>query len=72
MCSWGCGNPIFGETKNPLNPSLGPGGSSGGEASLIASGGSIFGVGSDVGGSARIPAHFCGIAGFKPTEKRLR
>lgn len=70
--SWGCDNPIYGKTVNPLNVELGPGGSSGGEAALIRSGGSIFGLGTDVGGSCRIPAHMCGIAGFKPTRLRLR
>ncbi|CAL8109904.1 unnamed protein product [Orchesella dallaii] len=68
---WGSGNPIFGETKNSLNPALGPGGSSSGEGSLIASGGSVFGIGTDAAGSVRIPAHFCGIACLKPTKMRL-
>lgn len=70
--SWGCGNPIFGETKNCLNSDLGPGGSSGGEGSLIGSGGSVFGIGTDAAGSVRIPAHFCGIASLKPSKMRYR
>lgn len=69
--SYACGNSIFGETLNPLNLKLSPGGSSGGCATLIAAGGSILGVGTDVGGSIRIPAHFCGIAGLKPTMPRM-
>ncbi|KIH53700.1 hypothetical protein ANCDUO_16165 [Ancylostoma duodenale] len=54
-----------GATTNPYNPERVPGGSSGGEAALIATGGSLLGIGSDVGGSIRIPSTFCGIAGFK-------
>eukprot|EP00058_Branchiostoma_floridae_P015839 XP_002601327.1 hypothetical protein BRAFLDRAFT_82774 [Branchiostoma floridae] len=67
----GCGNPLFGTTLNPRDPTRSPGGSSGGEAALIGGGGSILGIGNDVGGSIRIPAHFCGICGFKPTANRL-
>lgn len=48
---FGCSNPVFGETKNCLNPDLTPGGSSGGESSLIGAGGSRLGIGSDIGGS---------------------
>ncbi len=47
------------------------GGSSGGEAALIASHGSLLGIGTDIGGSLRIPAHFCGIFAFKPTPARI-
>ncbi|ODN04811.1 Fatty acid amide hydrolase 1 [Orchesella cincta] len=68
---WGSSNPIFGETKNSLNPALAPGGSSSGEGSLIASGGSLFGIGTDAAGSVRIPAHFNGISSLKPTRMRL-
>ncbi|XP_035699503.1 fatty-acid amide hydrolase 1-like isoform X1 [Branchiostoma floridae] len=67
----GCSNPLFGTTLNPRDPTRSPGGSSGGEAALIGGGGSILGIGNDIGGSLRIPAHFCGICGFKPTANRL-
>ena len=60
-------NRIFGRTSNPWDPTRTPGGSSGGEGALIAAGGAVFGVGSDVGGSIRIPAAFCGVPGHKPT-----
>ncbi|XP_069795035.1 fatty-acid amide hydrolase 1-like isoform X4 [Narcine bancroftii] len=71
LFSYECSNPIYGQTINPLNPKRTPGGSSGGEAALIAAGGSILGIGTDVGGSIRLPAAFCGICGFKPTANRL-
>jgi amidase len=64
-------NLIYGRTNNPYDLSRAPGGSSGGEAATIASGGSPVGLGSDVGGSIRGPAHFCGIAGIKPTTGRV-
>jgi Asp-tRNA(Asn)/Glu-tRNA(Gln) amidotransferase A subunit family amidase len=60
-------NPVFGRTNNPHNLSLTPGGSSGGEGAAIASCMSPGGIGSDLAGSIRIPSHFCGIAGLKPT-----
>jgi Asp-tRNA(Asn)/Glu-tRNA(Gln) amidotransferase A subunit family amidase len=60
-------NKVFGPTNHPLDASLTPGGSSGGEAAAIASGMSPCGLGSDLAGSIRIPAHFCGIVGLKPT-----
>jgi fatty acid amide hydrolase 2 len=60
-------NPIFGLTRNPWDLRRSAGGSSGGEAALIAAGGAPFGVGADIGGSIRIPAAFCGIFGHKPT-----
>jgi Asp-tRNA(Asn)/Glu-tRNA(Gln) amidotransferase A subunit family amidase len=64
-------NPVFGRTNHPLNPELTPGGSSGGEAVAIATGMSPGGLGSDLAGSVRIPAHFCGICGLKPTTGRV-
>ncbi|MCC7537107.1 MAG: amidase [Deltaproteobacteria bacterium] len=63
-------NAVFGQTANPWNLARTPGGSSGGEAAIIAAGGSPAGIGSDLGGSIRIPAHFCGVAGLKPTVDR--
>lgn len=60
-------NPVFGRTNNPYDLSMTPGGSSGGEAAAIATGMSPGGLGSDLAGSIRIPSHFCGIAGLKPT-----
>ncbi len=61
-------NIIFGKTNNPYDTNRSSGGSSGGEAAIIAAHGSPFGLGSDGGGSIRIPAHYCGIAGIKPTQ----
>src|ERR1041385_8795489 len=64
-------NPVFGRTNHPLNPELTPGGSSGGEAVAIATCMSPGGLGSDLAGSVRIPAHFCGICGLRPTTGRV-
>jgi amidase len=64
-------NLIYGRTNNPYDESRSSGGSSGGEAALIAACGSPFGLGSDAAGSVRLPAHFCGIASIKPTSGRL-
>ena len=63
-------NPVFGQTGNPWDLSRGPGGSSGGEAAALAAGESVLGVGTDIGGSIRVPAHFAGVAGLKPTLDR--
>jgi fatty acid amide hydrolase 2 len=60
-------NTVYGRTENPWNPKHTAGGSSGGEGAILSAGGSAFGIGSDVGGSIRIPAAFCGIVGHKPT-----
>ncbi|NWR28481.1 FAAH1 hydrolase, partial [Tachuris rubrigastra] len=72
LFSYDCSNPIFGQTLNPFNHLKSPGGSSGGEGALIAGGGSILGIGSDIGGSIRLPSSFCGLCGLKPTAERLR
>jgi amidase len=64
-------NLLFGATNNPYDLARTPGGSSGGEAALIAACGSPMGLGSDAAGSVRLPAAFCGIAGIKPTSGRL-
>jgi Asp-tRNA(Asn)/Glu-tRNA(Gln) amidotransferase A subunit family amidase len=66
-----CENPVFGRTNNPWDLARTPGGSSGGEAAAIASGCSPLGLGSDLAGSIRMPAHFCGIAGLKPTVQAV-
>src|SRR2546421_343111 len=64
-------NPVFNGANNPNNLLMTPGGSSGGEAAAIAAHMSPAGVGSDLSGSIRVPAHFCGIAGLKPTTGRI-
>ncbi len=64
-------NLLTGKTSNPWNLAYSSGGSSGGEAAAIAAGCSMGGVGSDGGGSIRVPAHFCGICGLKPTPGRI-
>lgn len=64
-------NLIYGQTNNPYDLSKTPGGSSGGAAAIIAAGGSPLDMGSDTGGSIRLPAHFCGIAGLKPNSGRV-
>lgn len=64
-------NNIFGRTTNPFNKSLTAGGSSGGEGALVAYGGSPLGVGTDIGGSIRVPAGHCGLYGLKGSVARL-
>ena len=64
-------NLVSGKTSNPWNTEFSSGGSSGGEAAAIAAGCSAGGIGSDGGGSIRVPAHFCGICGLKPTPGRI-
>jgi amidase len=64
-------NLVYGRTNNPYDLSRTSGGSSGGEAAIIAAGGSPLGLGNDMGGSIRLPSNFCGIAGIKPTTGRV-
>jgi amidase len=64
-------NLVYGRTNNPYDLARTPGGSSGGAAAIIAAGGVPFDIGSDYGGSIRLPAHFCGIAGIKPSAGRV-
>src|SRR5215472_15057046 len=64
-------NELQGRTNNPWDLARTPGGSSGGEAAAIATGMSAAGIGSDGGGSIRVPAHFSGICGLKPTPGRI-
>src|SRR5437763_1780168 len=66
-----CENPVFGRTNNPHDLSKTSGGSSGGEAAAIRACLSPVGLGSDLSGSIRVPAHFCGIVGLKPTTERV-
>jgi Asp-tRNA(Asn)/Glu-tRNA(Gln) amidotransferase A subunit family amidase len=71
LMAWETDNLLYGHTNNPWDLFRTPGGSSGGEAAAIASGCSAGGVGSDGGGSIRVPAHFSGICGLKPTPGRI-
>jgi len=71
LMAWETDNLLYGRTNSPWDLKRTPGGSSGGEAAAIASGMSAGGVGSDVGGSIRVPAHFSGICGLKPTPGRV-
>ncbi|KAG0679979.1 hypothetical protein C6P42_005336 [Pichia californica] len=68
LCS---NNNITGIARNPNNTGLTTGGSSSGEGAIAAMKGSVFGVGSDIGGSIRAPAGFCGVWGLRPTQKRI-
>ncbi len=65
-------NPIFGRTNNPWDLERTPGGSSGGSAAALAAGMTPLDVGSDAGGSVRLPAHCCGVYALKPTEHRVQ
>ena len=64
-------NLIYGRTNNPYDLTRTPGGSSGGESAIVAACGSPLGLGTDAGGSIRVPAHFCGLAAIKPTSGRV-
>jgi amidase len=67
LADWQSYNPMFGTTNNPWDLKRTPGGSSGGSAAALAAGLGYLSVGSDIGGSIRVPSHFCGIYGHKPT-----
>lgn len=69
--SYETNNLVYGRTNNPWDLSRTSGGSSGGAAAMVACGGAAFDIGSDYGGSIRLPAHFNGIAGIKPTHGRV-
>ena len=70
-CSGFTHSALWGETRNPWNLEYSPGGSSGGSAAALASGTAYLATGSDIGGSIRIPASFCGVVGFKSTYGRV-
>src|SRR5215471_4306745 len=71
LMAWETHSALYGRTNSPVDPERTPGGSSGGEAAAIAAYCSAGGIGSDGGGSIRVPAHFCGICGLKPTPGRI-
>lgn len=71
MFAFECSNPVFGRTTNPYNEDYTCGGSSGGEAALLAMDGSAAGIGTDIGGSLRIPTAYCGIYSLKPASGRV-
>jgi Asp-tRNA(Asn)/Glu-tRNA(Gln) amidotransferase A subunit family amidase len=60
-------NPLWGRTNHPANPEFTPGGSTGGEGTLLALKGSVVGWGTDIGGSVRVPCHMLGLYGLKPS-----
>lgn len=70
-CAGFCHSRLWGVTHNPWNPAFSPGGSSGGSAAALAAGFTPLATGSDIGGSIRIPASFCGVVGFKPPFGRV-
>jgi amidase len=67
LADWQSFNPVYGATSNPWNLAHTPGGSSGGAAAAMAAGFSALELGSDIGGSVRVPAHYCGVFGHKPS-----
>lgn len=67
LADWQSFNAVYGVTVNPWNPDLSPGGSSGGAAAALAAGLTPLELGSDIGGSIRVPAHFCGVCGHGPS-----
>lgn len=71
MLAFECSNPLWGRTLNPWSKDYTCGGSSGGEAAVLALDGSALGVGSDIGGSLRIPTSYCGVYALKPGAGRV-
>ncbi|KAJ7121254.1 amidase [Mycena crocata] len=71
MYAYECSNPLWGRTSNPYNNNYSSGGSSGGEACMLALDAAVIGLGSDIGGSLRIPASYCGIYSLKPGFGRI-
>src|SRR5271168_764907 len=71
LLAFECNNPVFGVTYNPYKNGFTCGGSSGGEAVVLARNASAIGFGSDIGGSLRIPTGWCGIYSLKPTKGRF-
>ena len=67
LADWQSDNPVYGRTNNPFDPARTPGGSSGGSAAALAAGFTPLELGTDIGGSIRVPAHFCGVYGHKPS-----
>ncbi|MEI8304477.1 MAG: amidase family protein [Burkholderiales bacterium] len=67
LADWQSVNPLFGRTRHPLDPARTPGGSSGGSAAALAAGFVALELGSDIGGSIRVPSAFCGLYGHKPS-----
>jgi len=67
LADWQSFNPVYGTTSNPWNLAHTPGGSSGGSAAAMAAGFAALEIGSDIGGSIRVPAHYCGVFGHKPS-----
>src|SRR2546422_5149194 len=71
LADWQSDNPIYGRTSNPWDTARTPGGSSGGSAAALAAGLTALEVGSDIGGSIRVPAVFCGVCGHRPSETAM-
>jgi amidase len=69
-CAFETDNLAYGRTNNPYDLARTPGGSTGGDAAIIAAGGTVLAMGTDAGGSIRLPAHYCGLASLKPTMNR--